>query len=355
MGLFGDLFNSVVGEKTVKCANCGREFQVSSLSGKQLCQDCEYEQLKIESAADSKRAMENGCKNYSTYLPEALRAPFNDMQALAQNRTRIIEKYRGSDMVTEEEIIKGCENAGVVDIEESKKFLRKFLRCTLTAHLGCSIYNQQFAISHLFDGIVIDFEDVFCATIVPCSSVVPGIIDIGGTYISMLMTNDPFAPAIGFVIGDFIEKESLNLFSAGKTKANNKEMVIDYLSGLCPNLQYPIMEAKDLKNFVQKENSVRGSIDLKSFLELIETAKAGTLPFFPSYISKEFSVAPFGIEFELYPYGYRTSDYVYDMLFEDKDCRPYWQLCYSQIQAEDEAFAKMFLNGLENFVNNGMK
>ena len=68
MGFLGDLFNSVVGEKTVKCTKCGREFQVSSLSGKQLFQDCEYEQLKIDSAADSKRAMENGCKNYSTYL-----------------------------------------------------------------------------------------------------------------------------------------------------------------------------------------------------------------------------------------------------------------------------------------------
>lgn len=281
MGLF---------EKTVVCENCGEEFSTGKLSKDKLCKWC--------------MIMSDQASRYGYLLPKGYEIPKTEYLKASRHRDDILEKYQREDFITDEEILEACRNVHTMSMDEKKNFLIRLLGTCTNDMMGASI-TDKFLISNR-SGMVLDFQNVFAIA-----------FDMNGRMSSpvaeaincIFFSNDPYVPALSFVYG--VQKKWYQTHSK-----SGRESLKNYFSNpaICPNLKYPVMELKELKNIIKKEKKVNGNIDLKLMEKLISDASINVGVFMLDAQMGE------DVKVVLYEHGYRTYTEMTEklMLFDRK-------------------------------------
>ena len=158
MGLFKN--------KTVKCAKCGKEFEKGAFSGAKLCVECRMSELKDKQDSFSRELAEKAFAEYYKNLPKKFQKMPADVSVMIADRDRILEKYRSDDIVTAEEFMEAYANTEVWDDDKCMEFVRRVRKALMITNNRGSFIQGGFIVSHEYDGIVADFDEVFCVALV---------------------------------------------------------------------------------------------------------------------------------------------------------------------------------------------
>lgn len=279
------------------CSCCGMEYESYKAEVNGVCPHC----------LDSK-----GWKGYAE-LRHCIddKAPLftlDEWNAIDTKRDAILAPYRVVNGVAIEELEDAGKNYKNYTDAQCNQFVDRLMKSLVPAGLG-GIFTEGFITPAAYPGIVVNPSDVFAIAI--GSPYWKGRPD--GDVISIgFFTNDPAAPM--FALGAVFEIKGL-AFKNKKARENLKEG----LEKICPNLTYPIMEYKELKNIIKKDRAVKGNISAEVMLKYIDRIDTNTSPFnmeseFVSYRNGNL----------LNNYGYIYSDQLNNYLLNDKKSRKFW-------------------------------
>lgn len=270
MGLFS---------KTSLCAKCGAQFETGKLFGQKICPACQQEEIKEKALAMGPQIYAEGFSQYYKDLPRKFRSQRPDIAAAVRDRDRIIAKYAVPNPLSDDEFARAGADYESMSRQECETFAQRLDR-SLMYTIGFNTWRDNyknggggFVLSHLYQGLMIDFSDVFAVAYKP---------DNGHDYHSMglsvlndqvytvaLFTNDPYVP--GYAIPIIVGKTGkfLSLKSESKSK---EEALVGMLSTMFPALTCPIMKTKDFKKQLKSGAAVNCNISRDLLLALAEQA-----------------------------------------------------------------------------------
>lgn len=279
------------------CICCGGQFESYKAKERGVCPNC-LKSKGWEGYAELRDCIDDKLPGFS----------LDEWNAIDARREAILAPYRVGYGVTVEEL----EDAGInfrnyTDVQ-CNQFIDRLLNSLIPASLG-GIFTKGFIMPSAYPGVVVHPNDVFAIAIgSPYWREKPDgdVISIG------FFTNDPAAPM--FAVGAVFEIKGLS----SKNK-KEREALKEELTRICPNLVYPIMEYKELKNTIKKEKIVKGNISAEIILKYIERIDTNTSPFRMSSVFDSYSNGKL-----LNQYGYVYSDQLTRYLMEDKKSRKFW-------------------------------
>ena len=124
-------------------------------------------------------------------------------------------------------------------------------------------YTSRFFVPTYGKGMVVDAEDIFAVCYTSDYRLTANSSEV---ILCAVFTNDPYIPVFPMV---FLGKTGM--FELLKSKKGRENVKATFESN-CPKLTYPVMELKEMKKIVKKEESVRGNIDKKFMLKNMEDA-----------------------------------------------------------------------------------
>ncbi|MBR2283264.1 MAG: hypothetical protein IJ874_02440 [Ruminococcus sp.] len=326
MGLFKN--------KTVKCAKCGKEFEKGAFSGAKLCVECRMSELKDKQDSFSRELAEKAFAEYYKNLPKKFQKMPADVSVMIADRDRILEKYRSDDIVTAEEFMEAYANTEVWDDDKCMEFVRRVRKALMITNNRGSFIQGGFIVSHEYDGIVADFDEVFCVALVKGAKLFTD--SLNDAYLCAMFTRNPYVPAIGLAFRPVVSSGLLTFES--KKNAEKMEIITKAMNVWCRNLEYPVMEVKELKKLVKKEGSVRGgAMDIDLMKALIDAAEGCGSPFY-GIDSTMPEAMPYGIAYTITKYGYRSIGNLRDDLFVDKKGEKIWLSYFDRADKEAENY-----------------
>ena len=223
MGFLDKIASGVKGT----CFICGKETMHIG-KGEFVCNDC-INRMNL--------------KGYATYYNDFFQKPLpaGEYAKYAEHRDSILEKYRNtSPMRSIEEYV-----SEQVSLLVTKNFV---------------------VLRGNYDKVVVDNQDVFAISYMSHVGVKELKIKDQLWGIFTAYTNDPYVPAYSFV--NFMKE---NMF-ANPNKKDLKE-TIELINSRYTNLKYPICEHKELVKAIKSDGDVKGSIDKKTMLGIMEKAR----------------------------------------------------------------------------------
>lgn len=247
MGLFS--------KKTIICERCGQEYQARITFGIHVCDECLYLERKkrenVQGYVDYAARM--GWPNYTE----------EQLDQIAEHRTRILEKYRQTQGITRAELTQASDNYKNLSDDQAADILRRVANSAISSTIGAA-YTGNFFVPTAFEKTVVAAEDVFA---VGYTSDYRLQADGQEVILCAVFTNDPYIPVFPMIyVGE------LGFFELMKSK-KGREGVSALFEILCPNLTYPVEDLKKLKKQIKSEGAVKGNIDLKVMLNSIADAE----------------------------------------------------------------------------------
>ena len=310
-----DLF----GKKSVKCARCGAEFEKGPLSGETLCESCNWEAYKEEQKRTSIQLQQEGIKEYYKNMPKPFKNMPADIATIMAERDRVLEKYRRSDVISDDDFRAAYSNTGIWNEDECMAFIRRVNNALILTNKRMSFEQGKFIISHEYDGVVVDFDDVFAVAIVRGNK--PYTTELENSYLCAMFTNNPYFPAIGMAFSPELKKGIFT--SQNKVDDQAVEILSNGFNVWCGNLTYPVMGIKELKKLVKQEGSVRGSMSMEMMKALMSCAEECNSPFW-GIDSTMPAAMPFGIARNIAEYGYLSVGDLNDKLMLEKRAEKFW-------------------------------
>ncbi|WP_024864552.1 hypothetical protein [Butyrivibrio sp. FCS014] len=303
MGLFS--------KKTFVCEKCGREFEARMHST--LCDDC-------------KKKAESLKEDINGYLLSAIitgrKIDKSQYEEVVNHRNGILEKYRNTlPSITIEELQQAADNYMNLSSDQAKDIIERAKKSLIRRTAG-ALYNSDFLVPLSEEKIVVDMEDVFAVayTSDPYNS--------GGNSESILIvffTNDPYIPTVPMLIQGKIDEIK---FLSAKSNSS-REYIKTFIEGLCPNLQYAVQDLKDFKKLLKSEKSVKGNIEYKEMMNLVDLALVLSGTFDTKKMPTDASDATIEL---INKYGYITGHKVIEILkLYDKKPDKYWSNIEPQI------------------------
>lgn len=233
----------------------------------------------------------------------------DEWNEIEERREKLLLPYKVVDGVTVDELRDAGTNYKSYTDEQCNRFVGRLMKSLIPAKLG-GLYTNGFLMPGEYPGVVVNPKDVFAIVLgTPYWKEKPA--DIDAVSIAFV-TNDSAAPM--FAVGEAFEVKGL----AFKNK-KAREALKEYLTKLCPNLTYPVMDYKEFRNTVKKERTVRGQVSADIILKYIDRIEVSASPF---SITSTFS--SYGNGKLLNKYGYVYSDQVTTYLMTDKKSRKFW-------------------------------
>ncbi len=334
----------VFGKKTVKCAKCGKEFEKGAFSSDTLCLDCNYERTKIELKEASIRKQQEGIQYYYETMPKPFRKLPADVNTIMSESSRILEKYRRDDVITTDDFVHAQSYADSWSDDECMHFMRRLYSALVHTHKRVSFVPGKFIISHQYNGVVVDFDDVFAIAVVKGFKTSYST-ELDESYLCAMFTNNPYFPVISIALKPNIKKGFLS--TAAKMHAEAMEIISGAFNTWCNNLTYPVMEIKELQKLVKQESAVRGSISMEMMKALMARAKDCSSPFWTTDAMMP-QTMPFGISQTIMEYGYLSAGELREQLMDDKQSEKFWMQYVNRCDAEaaEEERMKAFFNAL---------
>lgn len=243
---------------TCACICCGEQYESYRPEKGRLCPNC------MEA---------RGWKGYvelrediDETLPPYTMEEWNYIDA---RREVLLNMCRRSEGITFEELENARCNYMHYTDKECIAFINKFKNVKqkiIPRSLG-GFLTVGYIMPAAYPGVVVNPGDVFAIAFgAPYWNGRPNgdVVSIG------FLTNDPAAPM--FALGAVFEG---GLFKNKKKREELKEK----LKIVCPNLAYPIMDYKELKNIIKKEGTVKGNISKEIVLKYIDRIDTTTAPF----------------------------------------------------------------------------
>lgn len=291
----GDMDMGLFSKKVLVCEKCGKQFEARLKSS--LCDEC---RKKADDIYPEIRSYIDFSYNVSNRIPES------KYEEVLEHRNRILEKYRNNNGITIDELKIASANYKNLSDQQARDVITRARNSEVNSTLG-GLYTTKFIMPTLFEKTIVSMDDVFAVAYTSDSS----FYSMNGEAISVdFFTNDPYMSAFSMV---FTGESDKGFF---KTKSSSGRAAITYLFGsLCPNLKYPIQELKDFQKQLKSDKCVKGNIDYKIMMDLVDRASIYMTPFeskkLPNYPSDE--------EIELInKYGYITHEKVNEILRMDK-------------------------------------
>jgi hypothetical protein len=303
MGLFS--------KKTLVCEMCGKEFQ-SRISSK-ICGDCAVKALDMK---DEIHGYVDSSMHTGSFIEES------QYQKVINHRNSILEKYRNNDSITIEELSNAADNFTNISDNEARDIIARAKNSLISMSVvPGGAFTEHFMVStHHFPNTVIDFNDVFAIAYTPDVEHIGYKMD--GTVVESLIcaffTNDPYMPATFIVLnGDMDDKKFF------RTKSNAlREVINGIFNNVCPNLQYPIQDVQELIKQIKSEKAVKGNIEYKNMLYLLDQAAGNIFLFKTKDIPSD---VPSEVSDLLSKYGYFTRSKTYDILkMDNKKNADFW-------------------------------
>lgn len=318
--------------KTVNCLKCGAEFTRGLLSSETLCEECRWENTKEQTRVLSIQLQKQGIQEYYKNMPK----PFNkmpaDIETIMAYRDSILEKYRRSDVVTADDFMNAYASADSWDDDECMNFTRRVCNSILFTHKRMSFAEGKFIVSHEYDGVVVDFDEVFAVAVV--KGLKGYTKELDGAYMCAMFTNNPFFPAIALAFCPQVKK---GFFSTqAKMEAEAIQMLGKAFNTWCCNLTYPVMSLKEFKNLIKQEGAVRGNMSIQMMNALLSRADCGS-PFW-GIDSTMPETIPFGISHAMADYGYLSAGDLHDNLMIDKKSEKFWMYYISKYDEERKQY-----------------
>lgn len=291
MGFFSKKYNCT-------CIHCGAKYVSYYNEVNAICAEC-LEKRGWKGYAELRQLINDKLPGFT----------LDEWNEVEEKREQLLLPYKVVDGVTVDELRDAGTNYKSYTDEQCNRFIGRLMRSLIPAKLG-GFYTNGFLMPSAYPGVVVNPKDVFAVALgAPYWKEKPADMDVVSIA---FFTNDPAAPM--FAVGEAFEVKGLS-FKNKKARESLKE----YLTKLCPNLTYPVMDYKEFKNIVKKERTVRGSISADIILKYVDRVDTSFSPFsitstFISYNNGKL----------LNKYGYVYSDQVTDYLMADKKSRKFW-------------------------------
>ena len=120
--------------------------------------------------------------------------------------------------------------------------------------------NEKFIALKSYDGVIVDFKDIFAVFYTSDSTSDKNTEAI----LCYLFTNDPYIPVFTLVFYGHI-----GLFAISKSK-KGRAAVKSIFEMICPNLTYPVDDAKVLKRSIKQTNTVKGNLSPEFVLQALK-------------------------------------------------------------------------------------
>lgn len=304
MGLFSRKYGCT-------CIHCGAKYESYYNEVNALCTGCQ-EKRGWKGYAELRHLIDDKLPGFT----------LDEWNEIDERREKLLSPCRIEDGMTVEELKDAGMNYRSYTEEQCNHFLGRLMRSLIPAKLG-GFYTENFFMPGAYSGVVVNPKDVFAIAFgAPYWKEKPAGMDVVAIGI---FTNDPAAPM--FAVSETFEMKGLSL-----RNKKEREALKEYLTKLCPNLTYPVMDYKELKNTIKKERTVRGNISMDTMLKYVDYVDTSTAPFritstFDSYENGEL----------LNQYGYVYSDQVTRYLMADKKSRKFWaeKLTGSSVEGAD--------------------
>lgn len=247
----------IFSKKTVRCEKCGKEYQVRITFGTQICDECVNRGLQKKQNVRGyiDYAM---CMGWQDYTEEQL-------DQIDVHRNQILEKYRQVQGISKSELQNASDNYKKLSDNQVSDILARIANSSITSTMGAA-YSGCFFVPTAYEKTIVDVEDVFAVGYTNDYKLQEDGQEI---ILCAVFTNDPYIPVFPMI---YVGK--LGFFDVMKSK-KGRQGVNDLFESICPNLQYPVQDLKNLKKQVKADGSVKGNIDLKFMLDRISDATSG--------------------------------------------------------------------------------
>jgi hypothetical protein len=183
----------------------------------------------------------------------------DDMKKIIAHRDDLRGKLINTEGATRQEIQNAGKNYKNLTDDEAMEILVKASKSSAHQTIGAA-YTKKFFMPTMYDGVIVDAEDVFAVAFTHDSSADIDVRD-GEALMCILITNDPYIPVMPMML--FAERGFFDFMKCKK----GREMVKEMFESHCPNLQYPVQDIRDLRKQIKKEETVRGNLDKKFVLD----------------------------------------------------------------------------------------
>ncbi|MDD6071251.1 MAG: hypothetical protein PUC12_10635 [Clostridiales bacterium] len=247
----------IFSKKTVRCEKCGKEYQVRITFGTHICDECVNREFQKK-------------QNVRGYIDYAMRMGWQDyteeqLDQIDVHRNQILEKYRQVQGISKSELQNASDNYKKLTDDQVSDILVRIANSSITSTMGAA-YSGCFFVPTAYEKTIVDVEDVFA---VGYTNDYKLQADGQEIILCAVFTNDPYIPVFPMI---YVGK--LGFFDVMKSK-KGRQGVNDLFESICPNLQYPVQDLKNLKKQVKADGSVKGNIELKFMLERISDATSG--------------------------------------------------------------------------------
>ncbi len=295
----------IFSKKSVKCCECGREFEVRFPSNPYICDDCSLKKAEVEEPVSGyvQYARERGWPEYT----------IAQLKEIKKHRDAILEKYRMTNGISKDELREASDNYKKLSEDQAMSVLVRISNSSLGSTMGAA-YTGLFFAPTRYDGTIVDGEDIFTV-----GYLTDFRSDVAGSEAIMcaVFTNDPYIPVFPLI---YLGK--LGTFEVTKSKSG-RAGVANMFESLGTNFTYPVQELKQLKKQIKSEGTVRGNIEYETMMKLMNEALNLSGMFDSKHMT---SMVPYLSSEMLDKHGYIASDEIDMILKMDKMFnRNFWE------------------------------
>lgn len=301
MGLFS--------KKTIICEKCGKEFSTRSIFSSNLCDDCTQREVNelLNLEGYKNYALEMRWDNYSD----------EQLTEIEKHRNSILNKYSAKGVISRDEIMYAADKCATLSDEQAESVIRRIGQCTVNVTTGAA-YTNNFFVPLLYERVIVDANDVFAVGLssVYAKELREGLFD--ETILCSVFTNDPYIPVFPLV---FVGKGKL--FSLSMKSKEGRQQLKEILEEMCPNLQYPVEDIKQLKKTIKDDGYIKGNIDPQFMKEKLREASVNSGFFDKKKLKSDMSSRTAEL---LDEYGYIQDNEINNLLKLDKrKNREFWE------------------------------
>lgn len=254
MGLFS--------KKTYVCDKCGKEFETRLGILGTICGECVIKEEK------EKKALESVVKGYNKYYNDVLFKSYSSdqMKEIIEHRENLLGKLQSEVEISKEEIAVAGDNYKSLTDDQAADILIRSTKVSVTEQFGAA-YTKDFFVLTNYENVIIDTKDIFA---VGYTTDARSHIDSHEVALCAIFTNDPYVPVFPMVV--VLKK---GFFELSKSK-EGRALLNELFETRCPNLKYPVGDIRDLKKQIKQEGVVKGNLETKFMMDIINSASAGT-------------------------------------------------------------------------------
>jgi hypothetical protein len=250
MGLFGN--------RVCVCERCGKEYKRKLFDDYGYCATCEPIAL-----AERKEIIAT-IKGYQLYACDFLGGGYtnDELKEIVNHRNEIFNKIRQDIFITRDDLRSACENMEKLSDEEAVHIAVRYEKEMVQGMGGC-VFGSHFFAPTNYEGMIVDADDVFAIGYESSSDESGNGIE---TMVYTIFTNDKYAPVISI---SFPLKKKLFHTKSEEGRA----LVEQILTDMCPNLKYPVSDAKQLRKMIKNDGIVKGNIDYDNMMTMLKWAE----------------------------------------------------------------------------------